>query len=121
MIPAAPTFDPSGVVLDEHCRLQIPSLLDWIVPTVQFLQERARLYGVCDEARRPKLTLALHEALTNSVVHGNLELASRLKEEDDDNDAFARALAERSADPTYRQRTVTIAIRYDGERAANGR
>jgi anti-sigma regulatory factor (Ser/Thr protein kinase) len=107
-------FDLSTAMVGEQFRLQIPSALQLIEPTVTFLKERALRTGVCDEARGRKLELALHEALTNSVVHGNLEIASKLKE--DDSDAFARALAERGGDPEYCGRSVTIGVDYDGER-----
>jgi anti-sigma regulatory factor (Ser/Thr protein kinase) len=112
---AAPTgFNLPNLLLGEQFRLQIPSVLHLIEPTVGYLKDRALRSGVCDEARARKLELALHEALTNSVVHGNLEVASKLK--DDDSDAFARALAERGADPAYSGRTVTIGVDCDGER-----
>jgi len=56
----------------------------------------------------------LHEALTNAVVHGNLELASDLKERDDD--TFARALAERTADPHFCERNVLIEVDHNEDR-----
>jgi anti-sigma regulatory factor (Ser/Thr protein kinase) len=107
-------FNLPGALLGEQFRLQIPSALHLIEPTVEFLRDRAVRSGVCEETRAQKLELSLHEALTNSVVHGNLEVQSTLKEED--NDSFARALAERGADPVYNSRTVTIGVDYDGER-----
>jgi anti-sigma regulatory factor (Ser/Thr protein kinase) len=107
-------FDVSTAMVGEQFRLQIPSALHFIEPTVTFLKERAVRTGVCDEARGHKVELALHEALTNSVVHGNLEISSKLKE--DEGDAFARALAERAGNPEYCNRSVTIGVDYDGER-----
>ena len=93
---ATTPFHLPAALLAEQFRLQIPSVLDQIGPTVAFLKDRAVRSGAATR-RASKLELALHEALTNSVVHGNLEIASKLKE--DDSDAFARALAERGADP----------------------
>jgi anti-sigma regulatory factor (Ser/Thr protein kinase) len=58
--------------------------------------------------------LALHEALTNSIIHGNLELSSDLKERSDS--AFAEALAKRAADPRYSTRPVEVRVDYDGKR-----
>jgi anti-sigma regulatory factor (Ser/Thr protein kinase) len=111
---ADPTVDLASAVLGEHLQMQIPSRIEWLAPCVDHLTRRAVLCGVCDEARAVKLALVLHEALTNSVVHGNLGVASSLKEQDDD--AFARALADRGADPAYSNRTVTIDVDYDGSR-----
>jgi anti-sigma regulatory factor (Ser/Thr protein kinase) len=92
--------------------LQVPSLPDWIDPTVQYLRSKALLCGACEQARAGKLMLALLEALTNSIIHGNLEVDSKLKEQED---AFARLLAERAADPRYASRQVTIEVAYDGD------
>src|SRR5262245_18012783 len=87
-------------------RLRVPSRLEWIEPTVDFLRRQAVSCGACLEAHAGKLALALHEALNNSVVHGNLEVSSELMERS--NNAFAEALAQRSADPTFSARLVNV-------------
>jgi anti-sigma regulatory factor (Ser/Thr protein kinase) len=101
------------VVLGEQVQLCIPSSLAWVEPTVEHLKNRALLAGACDASQAGRLLLALHEALTNAIVHGNLELASRLKEEEG---LFGRRLAERSLDPAFASRLVHIHIDYDGRR-----
>ncbi len=106
--PSLPT-----AVAAEQSYLQIPSQPEWIAPTVEYLKEKALLCGACHESRAKKLELALHEALTNAVVHGNLELSSELKEKSET--AFAEALAERSADPRFAMRPVDVRVEYDGE------
>jgi anti-sigma regulatory factor (Ser/Thr protein kinase) len=110
--PAAP--EPAKMVLAEQTQLEIPSRLEWIEPTVEYLRHKALLCGACEEAQAGRIMLALHEALTNSLVHGNLEVSSKLK--DQDNDAFARMLAERSVDPVYSNRSVRISVEFNGER-----
>lgn len=102
-----------SVVAAEQTYLQIPSQPEWIAPTVEYLKDKAILCGACHEGRAHTLTLALHEALTNSMIHGNLELSSDLKEQSDS--AFAEALAERAADPHYAARPVEVQVAYDGE------
>ena len=104
---------PSAVAA-EQTYLQIPSQPEWIAPTVEYLKDKAILCGACHEARVNKLMLVLHEALTNSVIHGNLELSSALKERGDN--VFTEALAERAANPRYAERTVEVRVDYDGER-----
>ncbi len=113
------TSEPQAPVLPlavaaEQTYLQIPSQPEWIAPTVEYLKDKALLCGACQQARARKLTLALHEALTNSIVHGNLEVHSDLKERSDS--AFAEALAQRAADPHYGSRPVEVQVDYDGER-----
>src|SRR5690242_19357716 len=101
-----------AAVAAEQTYLQIPSHPEWIAPTVEYLREKAVLCGACHPSRAHKLTLALHEALTNSVIHGNLELPSELKEES--GNSFAEALAARAADPRFGQRPVEMRVDYDG-------
>src|SRR5437763_1947522 len=88
---------PSQIVA-ERTHLVIPSMPNWIEPTVEFLRQKAVLGGACQETRSGKLLIALHEAITNAIIHGNLELSSDLKEQGDS--MFAEALAQRCTDPT---------------------
>src|SRR3954451_17855008 len=100
-------------VIAERTRLHLPSYPHWLAATVEFLRQRAVLSGACDESRAGKLMIALHEALSNAIVHGNLELSSELKEQGDH--AFAQALAQRIADPQYSSRVVDIVIDCEPE------
>lgn len=106
--------DLSLAVLAETTHLQIPSQLEWIEPTLNYLRDKAIQCGVCDEEQAGRILLALHEALTNSVVHGNLEVSSMLKEGGDD--SFASMVVAREADPRYGQRRVAVDVGYDGDR-----
>jgi anti-sigma regulatory factor (Ser/Thr protein kinase) len=101
-------------VLVEQTHLRLPSYPHWIDATVDYLRQKAVLAGACQESRSGKLMVALHEALSNAIVHGNLEVSSELKELGDD--AFARTLAERAADPRYAERYVDILVDSDAER-----
>jgi len=110
--PAAPAGFGSAVLAD-RTRMELPSQIDWIAPTLEFLRQRLALVGSCDDAQSQRLLMGLHEGLTNAVVHGNLEVSSALKE---DGDAFARQLAERMADPAYNRRVVDVTADFDGDR-----
>jgi anti-sigma regulatory factor (Ser/Thr protein kinase) len=109
-----PLQPPHLPALVEHERtlLRLPSRPDWIEPAADFLCRKAILCGACLEAHGSKLLIALHEALSNAVVHGNLEISSELKERGDS--AFAEALAARAADPDFADRTVEVVADYDG-------
>jgi anti-sigma regulatory factor (Ser/Thr protein kinase) len=102
----------AGVIRAEQTHLRIPSRPEWIGPTAEFLRRKAVLCGACLEARSDRLLVALHEAISNAVVHGNLEVSSGLKECDDR--SFAAALAARVADPRYASRAVDIEVVYNG-------
>src|SRR5438034_1282444 len=87
--------NPAAVVAAERTVLRVPSLPNWIEPTVEYLKDKAVLCGACAATRARKLVVALQEALSNSIVDGNLEITSDLKERSDD--AFTQALAVRAA------------------------
>src|SRR5713101_6214156 len=106
--------DLPAFVEEERTRLRLPSRPDWIEPTVEYLKRKAVLSGACLETQAGKLMIALHEALSNAVVHGNLEISSDLKERGDG--CFLEALATRAADSHYASRTVSIAVDYRGGR-----
>jgi anti-sigma regulatory factor (Ser/Thr protein kinase) len=103
----------SAQVVAERTHLVIPSRPEWIEPTIEYLRQKAVLSGACHERRSGKLMVTLHEAITNAVVHGNLEVSSDLKEQGDD--VFAAALAERAANPIFTQRKIDIVIDFDGD------
>ena len=107
--------DVSLAVEAASARMRVPSKVEWIEKTVQFLTQKAISCGICSASQSYKIALALHESLTNSVVHGNLEISSELKELD--GNRFAQTLASRSADPHYTSRHVEIVFDYDGKRA----
>lgn len=100
-------------MIAERFHLAIPSLPNWIEPTVEYLRQKAVHGGACQESRSGKLMIALHEAITNAVVHGNLGVSSELKEQG--GNAFAEALAQRSADPVFAERVVDIVVDCDAD------
>src|SRR5439155_18970974 len=89
--------DLPGYVVSEQMRLCLPSRPDWIEASAEYLRQKAVLAGACQESRSGKLLVALHEAISNAIVHGNLELSSQLKELGDN--TFAEVLAQRTSDP----------------------
>ncbi len=103
---------PASVVA-ERSHLVIPSLPNWIEPTVEYLRQKAVLGGACQETRSGKLLVALHEAITNAIVHGNLGVSSELKEQG--NSVFAQALAQRASDPALANRAVDIVVDFNGD------
>lgn len=94
----------------------MPTRIELIDEMAAALARRATEIGAVTVEQSAGLMLVLTEALINAVVHGNLGVSSELKERDDD--AFARAVAQRSNDPRFGQRAVDIRVVYDGRQIA---
>lgn len=95
-------------VVAEQTHLSLASYPHWIEAAAEFLRRKAVLAGACDEARSGKLMIVFHEALSNAIIHGNLELSSLLKEQAGDD--FAESLARRVGEPTFVERRVDVVI-----------
>lgn len=111
--PCDATDSLSRVLAADAAALNLPSRLEWVEKTIDFLRQRLLACGAYAPGRIEGLALALHEALVNAIVHGNLAVSSDLKVDGDD--TFARVLAERSADPAFAQRRVSVEYRHLGD------
>lgn len=83
-------------------------------PLVNFLLENLQRVGLCDEADQMRLGIALTEALTNALIHGNLEVSSELRQEDDG--AYYDLIRERTGQSPYQERRVHIDAELSPER-----
>ena len=79
----------------------IPPLVD------QVRQDLSRL-KLCDETSLTRLGIAFHEAMMNAIHHGNLELKSDLRE--DDERKYHALAAQRRAEPPYSDRRVEVNV-----------
>lgn len=70
----------------------------------------------CDEMEWMQIAMALDEAIVNAIFHGNLEVASELRQVDDGN-AFVDLVARRKTIAPYRDRTVRISLQATPQEA----
>ncbi len=84
----------------------IPSL-------VGHLEEDVSRLKLCDAGGLVLLGVALHEALTNAILHGNLELDSAMRESNEKE--YYRLSVERRAQPPYSERRVFVSARFTRE------
>jgi anti-sigma regulatory factor (Ser/Thr protein kinase) len=110
--PAIP--DLTAAIHNEQVCLRIPSKPEWIEPTVAFLRRRLLEGGGCPEARADQVVLALREALTNAIVHGNLEIGP--EDTPRPYKATAELVLRRAADPRYGNRVVEITFSHRSDR-----
>lgn len=78
---------------------------------VQLLHEELDGLGVLDRPAQIRIRVALHEALTNALYHGNLEVGSELRQEDERN-FFELAEARRAVEP-YKSRRIRVLTSLD--------
>ena len=64
---------------------------------------------LCDQNGLIRVAVALREALSNAIVHGNLEVASELREQDDG--TYANLIKTRQQEEPYDDRHVHIVAR----------
>jgi len=79
-----------------------------ITPLVGLLQEQLIRCGFGDEAERVRLGVGLHESLTNAIQHGNLELDSELRQEDEM--IYHNLAAKRRRIQPYASRRVDVLV-----------
>lgn len=92
----------------ETCFL-LPNDLSHITPLVSHLQENLARMKLCDQNGLIRVAVALREALSNAIVHGNLEVASELRERDDG--SYCDTIHARQHEEPYEDRHVHISAR----------
>lgn len=92
--------------------------IDLVGPLVQHLGAAYRRMLDADETAQFRLSIALHEALTNAMFHGNLELSSALRREDNEGDEFLRVAAERRGSEPWAGRRIRVVARLTPDEAA---
>jgi CheY-like chemotaxis protein len=89
---------------------------DLITPLSNLFQEELDTVGFADRTTCIRVGVALTEALTNALFHGNLEVSSDLRQ-DDDQEFFDVARARRVVLP-YRDRRIRVTASLDPDAVA---
>lgn len=90
-------------------RFLLPNDSAMVPPLVRRLEALVGSMGWCDESSLLRLSVALRESLMNAIDHGNLELDSELRQEDER--VYRRMGEERRGQPPYRDRRVLLEAR----------
>ncbi|MEX2213306.1 MAG: response regulator [Phycisphaeraceae bacterium] len=89
-----------------EARFQLDNDTSRIHPVINYLRQDLAPLGLCDETALMRIGVALDEALSNAIIHGNLGVDSTLRSADCE--AYARLIEERRADPAFAQRRVEL-------------
>jgi CheY-like chemotaxis protein/anti-sigma regulatory factor (Ser/Thr protein kinase) len=80
--------------------------LPLLAAVVTYMQQTMRAMGLFDEAERLRIGVALEEVLLNAMFHGNLELSSKLRE--DDKPSYHETARLRMKESPYRDRRISF-------------
>jgi YesN/AraC family two-component response regulator len=84
ILSASQTTKNQQRVLESTTRIETHLELDndttLVAPVVSYLEDSVSRMKLCEPSGLILLGVALHEALTNAIFHGNLDLSSTLKE-----------------------------------------
>lgn len=77
-----------------------------ITPLIEYLQEQIATMRLFDQLQTMRISVAVQEAIANAIYHGNLELDSELRQEDES--IFYRLADERRRAAEYSHRRVHV-------------
>ncbi len=95
-------------MLRSDCTFELGNEGTMIPPLVNFLHRSVRAVGLCDEVSAIRVCVALEEALSNAIFHGNLELSSEVR--DGDPDSYRRIIDQRKTAAPYQDRMVRVDV-----------
>ncbi|MBA3314186.1 MAG: ATP-binding protein [Planctomycetota bacterium] len=102
---------PVGEVLTETVhRYVLPNDRQAVTPVLRHVQGELERFDVCNKPDRLRVAVALEEAMINAIVHGNLDVSSKLREQGDD--AFEKAIAMKRATSPYRERRASLVATF---------
>ena len=86
-----------------------------IATLVTHLQDNVLQMGLCDDSECTRIGVALEEAMVNALYHGNLEVGSELRA--DEENSFYRVAAERAKSPPYCERRILVEMKLTRDEA----
>jgi CheY-like chemotaxis protein len=89
--------------------------LELVCAISSFLREEAVRLRLCNRSECLRLGVAIEEALLNAYYHGNLEISSKLREED--HRLYHEAAQARSSQAPYRDRKIYVSVKISPTQA----
>jgi len=98
-----------------HSRFILDNDPEMIAPLIAALQEDLDGMKLCDGNQRTRVGVALQEAITNALYHGNLEVSSDLRQDDERN--FLAEIETRRDRVPYKLRKIEVTALLDRDSA----
>jgi anti-sigma regulatory factor (Ser/Thr protein kinase) len=102
-------------VTDQQYEFAIPSRRRLVSAAATYLQDVVTRGSRIDDISRVHVRVALEEALFNALIHGNFEITSDLREDDDEE--YERLIQERERTAPYSERPIVVRARVTAEQA----
>jgi CheY-like chemotaxis protein/anti-sigma regulatory factor (Ser/Thr protein kinase) len=83
--------------------------LDLVCAVAGYLREEALRLRLCERSECLRLGVAVEEALLNAYYHGNLEISSKLREED--HRQYHETAVARAGQSPYREREIHVGVK----------
>lgn len=101
--------ETSKFMVSSSIELRIPSDDTLVANVIARLELPLIELDLFDEGERMQIAMALDEALTNAIVHGNLEVSSELRQIDDGK-PYSDLVTKRKAESPYCERKVVVRL-----------
>jgi len=105
-----------GRMTEMTCSFVLPNDAKLADLLVNYLLEQTVQMGFCDATECMRIGVALQEALTNAMHHGNLQISSECRETSPSE--YQALIARRSLEAPYRDRCVHVAARFRRDEVA---
>ncbi len=99
----------------QELRFSFPTDRRLVGSAVNTLQDFGVRFGIFSDRERTRVGVALEEAFLNAIIHGNLEVSSKLREADDG--SYEKLIAMRVGQAPYRDRRVRVSARFTPDEA----
>ena len=107
--------DLMDCVTQHRVTLEIKNDIEQISTTIDYVEQLINSMNLFCGPQPMHLRLCLEEALSNAIIHGNLEVSSELRDRDDD--SYQQLIKQRNKSVPYCNRRVTVTIDLNRYRA----
>lgn len=97
-------------LVSQQLRFSFPTDRRLVGSAVNTLQDFGVQFGIFNDRERTRVGVALEEAFLNAIIHGNLDVSSKLRDADDG--SFEKLIALRMGQPQYAARRVKVLAKF---------
>jgi CheY-like chemotaxis protein/anti-sigma regulatory factor (Ser/Thr protein kinase) len=97
-----------GALLEQQQTFRLQNDVELITPLIELIQSSLMTMTRCSVSECSRVGIAVHEAVTNAIYHGNLELDSELRQVDDSK--FYLLGQQRAKLPPYCERLIEVSV-----------